>query len=272
MAREEERLTGGFAGLGQLAGRSRGAAKFLSGLDRTAKNIRDLRLKKEELSRDRQKFEIEKKKGDLEIKQLELEVGPNAVAAAKEDRKLKTQKAKVDFQLAERELEKERVTEEERGKRRLQFAIQNQQQIQEVERLFGVQTEIGEEGLVFKQGKDPKTLTAFQDRNVRLGKQQVIEAIRSGIVFDDAQIGGTLELETPEEVIAFATSKDVDLSDPEIVQALQQGGKFDFSEFLGTRGAPAKGSVRMQAPDTSIAIVPKNMIEQFLKKGAKIVE
>lgn len=78
-----------------------------------------------------------------------------------------------------------------------------------------------------------RRLTPYQERGVGMAKQEAINALKTGKFYDKGQIGGFGRIKTPEDFIAFAGDKGVDLKDPEIISAMRES-EHDFGSFLGT--------------------------------------
>lgn len=249
---------------------------IFSGLDRASKALTNIRLERTRLDRETQDFNIKKKKSELEIQEAELKYGPDAVAAVRETQKLNLAAATAARKAAERNaanMEQQAAeaykTEEQKLKDNLRFLQENKEQLQEAEEIYGLVPEIGKDGKFTLKSKTKGGLTEHQNKIMEFEKQRAVNAIKTGKVFDKrGGIDSTLDLETPDAVMAYISSLNVDQNDSEIKSALAE----KFPDMFGGDRGSAEGKVRMKAPDGTIAMVPKEKVEAYKKKGASLVE
>lgn len=108
--------------MGRIAGeRHNTALQLFMGLDAMQKNIQNIRAMRQEKARQDKANLLADKQADLAIQKAELDMGPDSVAAMKEERKLRLKKAKTDSILQDRALQRAQMSEEERFKRSVDF-------------------------------------------------------------------------------------------------------------------------------------------------------
>ena len=88
--------------------------QILHGLQRAKDNIRNIRVMRQQRTLEDKQREFAIKKADLDIQNAELQFGPDAVAAKKENLNLLKKKAKIDSLLADRDLQSAELSEQEK--------------------------------------------------------------------------------------------------------------------------------------------------------------
>lgn len=180
--------------------------------------MRDIRSSREEKRRSDAKWQGEKKIQELKIKGLEHEMSPGMLDLALKTHKLKFNKIKAESELKEHELRQAEMPIKEQAQR----YAQGYQELQEAAQRFGPDflssSEFEYNGFKFNPSRTGD-FTASQQRNIKSEKSNVLQAIETGKVWDP-KYGGVLDVETEDDLLAYASHKKVDAADPDIKAAL----------------------------------------------------
>ena len=143
---ERTRSLGDIYEMGQRdAERNNPAIQIVQGLSRMQDNIKNIRLARQQKGLMDQAVEIKKKENTLALEKAEMMLGPDAVAGRKEEMKLHFTKQKAESAIADRQLQRAQLSEEENFKNSVNFIKQLGQQTQG-EDLFGMVPSIGKDG------------------------------------------------------------------------------------------------------------------------------